>query len=59
VVFKILRRYMEVLGKMLYKIKNILNNNSLDNICLTGFVDNGEDGVVQFYPDMRFLYRQI
>lgn len=47
---------MEGLSKMLDKFKNILNNNSLDNIYLTGFVDYEEDGVVQFYPDMRFLY---
>lgn len=44
---------------MLGEIKNVISNNSLYNIYLTGFVDNEDDGVAQFYPDMRFLYLEF
>lgn len=41
---------------MLDQVKNIVRNNSLDGIYLTGYVDCEEDGVKQFYADMRFIY---
>jgi hypothetical protein len=47
---------MEVKRIMLDEIKNVISNNSFDSIYLTGFLDNEDDGVTQFYPDMRFIY---
>lgn len=35
-----------------------MKNNDIEDIYLTGFVDI-EDGIAQFYPDLRFVYFQI
>ncbi len=40
---------------MLRRIKNIITNNSFEDICVTGFIDI-EDGVGEFHSDMQFLY---
>jgi hypothetical protein len=41
---------------VLDQVKNVIGNNSLESIYLTGFIDHEDDGVYQFYSDMRFLY---
>jgi len=40
------------------KIKELINTSSLEDVYLTGFIDI-EDGIVEFYPDMRFLYFKL
>lgn len=44
---------------MLDQVKNIIKNNSLEGVYLTGYVDCEEDGIAQFYADMRFLYLEF
>lgn len=44
---------------MLDQVKNIVKNNSLDGIYLTGYVACEEDGIEQFYADMRFIYLEF
>ena len=44
---------------MLDQVKNIVKNNSIDGIYLTGYVEIEDDGVAQFYADMRFLYLEF
>lgn len=41
---------------MLQDVLKIVSNNTFDSIYLTGFVDNEDGGVAQFYPDMHFIY---
>ncbi|WP_129599961.1 hypothetical protein [Anaerophilus nitritogenes] len=43
---------------MINTFKKVVRNNDIDNIYLTGFVDI-EDGIAQFYPDLRFIYFEI
>lgn len=44
--------------KMINKLKKLVKNNDIEDIYLTGFVDI-EDGIAQFYPDLRFIYFEI
>ncbi|GAA0177167.1 hypothetical protein SH2C18_04430 [Clostridium sediminicola] len=37
------------------KLRKLVNLNTLEDIYLSGFVDI-EDGVAEFYPNMRYLY---
>ncbi|EMU55289.1 MULTISPECIES: hypothetical protein [Clostridium] len=43
---------------MINKLKKLVKNNDIEDIYLTGFVDI-EDGIAQFYPDLRFIYFEI
>ena len=43
---------------MIKKLIKLVKNNDIENIFLTGFVDI-EDGIAQFYPDLRFIYFEI
>lgn len=43
---------------MIEYLKKIIKNHNVENIYLTGFVDI-EDGVAQFYHDLRFVYFEI
>ncbi|WP_027624760.1 hypothetical protein [Clostridium lundense] len=43
---------------MIESFKKLAKNNDIKDIYLTGFVDI-EDGVAQFYPDLRFIYFEI
>jgi len=38
------------------KIKEVINQNTLDSIYLKGFIDTEDDGVAQFYPDLHYIY---
>lgn len=44
--------------KMINNFKNLAKNNNIEDVYLTGFVDI-EDGIAQFYPDLRFIYFEI
>lgn len=41
--------------KKIEYLKEILKNNNIEDIYLTGFIDI-EDGIAQFYHDLRFVY---
>lgn len=43
---------------MIRDIKKIVKDNNIEDIYLTGFVDI-EDGIAQFYHDLRFIYFEI
>lgn len=43
---------------MIEYLKEILKNNNIEDIYLTGFIDI-EDGIAQFYHDLRFVYFEI
>lgn len=43
---------------MIEYLKRIVKNNNIEDIYLTGFIDI-EDGVAQFYHDLRFVYFEI
>lgn len=43
---------------MIEYLKEIVKNNNIEDIYLTGFVDI-EDGIAQFYHDLRFVYFEI
>ena len=43
---------------MLEKLTDIFKNSSIQDIYLVGFVDI-EDGIANFYPDMRFYYFEV
>lgn len=43
---------------MIEYFKRIVKNNDIEDIYLTGFVDI-EDGVAQFYHDLRFMYFEV
>lgn len=43
---------------MINKLKKVVKSNDIEDIYLTGFVDI-EDGIAQFYPDLRFMYFEI
>ena len=43
---------------MIEYLKKIVKNNNIEDIYLTGFVDV-EDGIAQFYHDLRFIYFEI
>lgn len=43
---------------MLRDLKEILKNNNIEDIYLTGFVDI-EEGIAQFYHDLRFIYFEV
>ncbi len=44
--------------KMLEKLIRIVKDKNIDDIYLTGFVDI-EDGIAQFYHDLRFVYLEL
>lgn len=44
--------------KMIEYLKKIVKNHNIEDVYLTGFVDV-EDGVAQFYHDLRFVYFEI
>ena len=43
---------------MIEYLKSVVKDKDIENIYLTGFVDI-EDGMAQFYPDLRFVYFEI
>ena len=43
---------------MLEKLIRIVKDKNIDDIYLTGFVDI-EDGIAQFYHDLRFVYLEL
>lgn len=43
---------------MIENLKKVVKNNDIEDIYLTGFIDI-EDGIAQFYPDLRFIYFEI
>ncbi len=43
---------------MINNLKKVVKNNDIEDVYLTGFVDI-EDGIAQFYPDLRFIYFEI
>lgn len=43
---------------MIDNFKKLVENNDIEDIYLTGFVDI-EDGIAEFYPDLRFIYFEI
>lgn len=43
---------------MINNLKKIVKNNDIEDVYLTGFVDI-EDGIAQFYHDLRFIYFEI
>lgn len=43
---------------MIEYLKKIVKNHNIEDVYLTGFVDV-EDGVAQFYHDLRFVYFEI
>ncbi|NFO86380.1 hypothetical protein FDC58_10240 [Clostridium botulinum] len=43
---------------MIENLKKVVNNNDIEDIYLTGFIDI-EDGIAEFYPDLRFIYFEI
>lgn len=49
----------EVIDIVLNQIKNIVKSNPIDGIYLTGYVELEDDGIAQFYADMRFLYLEF
>jgi len=44
--------------KMIEYLKRIVKDNNIEDIYLTGFVDI-EDGIAQFYHDLRFIYFEV
>lgn len=43
---------------MIGKLRRAVKDNDIEDIYLTGFVDV-EDGIAEFYPDLRFMYFKI